>query len=441
MTHPIRAAAWLLVYVLLALAPLALCLIDLDPGRGIWVNFSVALGFVALSLMGLQFVLAARFVRATTTFGVDVVLRVHRQMTVVITVCILAHPAVLMVWDHRFVALLDIFTAPVRAKFAVLSVVFLLVLIATSIWRRRLRLSYQRWQLLHFVLANFIVITALIHVLLIGYYVDQPWEQALWIAYSVAFVAIGLWVRLLRPALRWRQRWSVTSVREQPGGHTVTLELVNRNSYGPSGFSFRAGQFAWISVGHSPFAIRYHPFSISSSAEKHHQVEFTIKTQQHFTTTVHDFPHGQTVYLDGPWGHFTPDRHEGPGFVFIGGGVGVTPLLSMLATMADRDDKRPCWAIIGNRLEEQIIGRPELESLADRLSLTVIHSLTAPTPGWSGRTGRIDAALLDDVLPAHRQRLQYFICGPDAMMDGVEAALRELGIPGSQVHSERFAMA
>lgn len=441
MQHPVRAASWLVVYLLVAVGPLPLSLINLDPGRGFWVNFSVALGFVALSLMGLQFVLAAQFVRATTTFGIDVVLQVHRQMTVLITVCILAHPLVLVLWDHRFLALLNIFTAPVRAKFAVLSVLFLLLLIATSMWRSRLRLSYQYWQMLHAALANLIVITALSHVLLIGYYVRQPWERALWIGYSAAFLAIGVWVRLLRPALRWRQRWQVKDVREQPGGHTVTLELVYAHSYGPQGFCFRPGQFAWIRVGRSPFAMTYHPFSISSSAERHEEIQFTIKTQQNFTATVHDFFIGQTVYLDGPWGHFTIDRHEGPGFVFIAGGVGITPLLSMLATLADRNDQRPCWAVVGNRYEEQIIGREELQQLSSRLNLTVVHALTAPTPGWTGATGRVSATLLDAALPVQRERLQYFICGPDAMMDAAEHALAELHVPAAQIHSERFAMA
>ena len=441
MNHPVRAAMWLVIYLLLAVAPLPLSLINLDPGRGFWVNFSVALGFVALSLMGLQFVLAARFVRATTTFGIDVVLQVHRQMTVVIAVCVLAHPAVLMVWDHRFLSLLNIFTAPLRARLAVLSVVALLALIVSSMWRSRLRLSYQAWQLLHAGLANVIVVTALAHVLLIGYYVDQPWERTLWIAYSAAFLAVGAWVRLVRPLVRWRRRWEVTDIQEQPGGHTVTLELVDPSSYGADGFRFRPGQFAWINVGRSPFAIRYHPFSISSSAEEHRRVQFTIKTQQHFTTTVHDFPIGQRVYLDGPWGHFTTDRHEGQGFVFIGGGVGITPLLSMMATMADRGDQRPCWAIIGNRSEPQIIGRDELAALAPRLNLITVYALTAPPPGWPGSTGRINAALLDAILPEHRDRLQYFICGSTAMMDGAEKALQDLRIPEDRIHSERFAMA
>lgn len=74
-----RVVAWRLGYLTLALAPLALCLIDLDPGRGFWVNLSVAAGFVALSLLGLQFLLAARWPRATTPFGADVLLQFHRD--------------------------------------------------------------------------------------------------------------------------------------------------------------------------------------------------------------------------------------------------------------------------------------------------------------------------------------------------------------------------
>ena len=442
MRHPVSAAGWLALYVVLAAAPLVLSLVNLDPGRGFWVNLSVGLGFLGLSLMGLQFVLAARFARATEAFGFDVVLQAHRQMTVLITVCILAHPAVLFVWYPRFLALLNVVEAPARARFAVASVVLLLVLIATSLWRRAFRLGYQTWQVLHAVLAVLIVVTGLTHVLLIGYYVDQRWEQAVWILYSVAFIGIGVWVRLLRPLVRWRRRWTIVEIREQPGhGHTVRLSPVHPEAFGRGGFAFEPGQFAWIYAGRSPFAMAYHPFSISSSAEQRDAVEFTIKTEHGFTAQVHSLEPGRLVYLDGPWGHFTMQRHEGPGFVFVGGGIGITPLLSMLATMADRGDTRPCWVFVGNRHEGQVVGFTELESLATRMNLTVVHSLSDAGPSWTGHRGRVDAAVLDEVLPAQRQRLQYFMCGSPPMMDTTEAALRHLGIPDEQVHSERFAMA
>ena len=121
----------------------------------------------------------------------------------------------------------------------------------------------------------------------------QPWERALWIAYSGAFLWIGFWVRVLVPIRRWRRRWRVVAVREQPQhSHTVTLQLVDPSSYGPDGFRFQPGQFAWIHTGRSPFALDYHPFSISSSAEAADQLEFTIKTEHGFTTTIHDLPAG-----------------------------------------------------------------------------------------------------------------------------------------------------
>ena len=442
MHKPVRAAAWVALYVVLAVAPLPLSMINLDPGRGIWVNFSVALGFIGLSLMGLQFVLVARFVNATTTFGFDRALQVHRQMTALITVCVLAHPIILFVWDSRFLSLLDIVHAPMRAKFAVVSVFLLLVLIATSMWRRKLRLGYQSWQALHAALAVLIVVTGLVHVLLIGYYVDQPWERALWIVYSAAFIAVALWVRIFKPLLRWRRRWRVVSVEEQPGpGHRITLEPTRPEYLGKKGFQFRPGQFAWISAGRSPFTIYYHPFSISSSAAQPDRLQFIIKTEHHFTTRIHDFRPGDTVYLDGPWGHFTTDRFDGPGLVFLGGGVGITPLLSMLSTLADRGDRRPCWAVIGNRFESAIVGRADLDDLVSKLDLTVVYTLSAPDDSWPGRRGRIDAALLDELLPETRHQLQYFICGSDSMMTGAVAALERIGIPRAQIHAEQFAMA
>ncbi|HEY5845234.1 MAG TPA: ferric reductase-like transmembrane domain-containing protein [Microlunatus sp.] len=436
-----RTVRWLLVYVLLAVAPLLLSLIQLDPGRGFWVNVSVGAGFVGLSLMGLQFVLAARSVRINRPFGADVLLQFHRQITVLIAVLIFAHPIILMFWDSRFLALLNIVESPVRAKLAVLSVVFLLVLIATSVWRRKLRLRYPVWQLLHAVLAVLIVVTGLAHVLLIGYYVDQPWERALWIAYSGAFLWIGFWVRVLVPIRRWRRRWRVVAVREQPQhSHTVTLQLVDPSSYGPDGFRFQPGQFAWIHTGRSPFALDYHPFSISSSAEAADQLEFTIKTEHGFTTTIHDLEPGRIVYLDGPWGHFSYARHEAPGYVFLAAGVGVTPMLSMISTLADRADSRPCWLILGNRHEHEIIGGADLEALTERHNVTVVHVISAPGPDWTGRRGRANAEVLDEVLPENRNELEYFICGPDPMMDAAEEALRNLGIPRKAVHAERFGM-
>src|SRR3954447_23801983 len=119
-------AGWIAAYLAIALAPLGLALIELEPGRGFVINLSVALGFVGLSMMGLQFVLVARFKRVAAPFGIDVLLRFHREIAYVALVLILAHPILLFVDRSKFVDLLDVPDAPWRARMAVLSTASLL---------------------------------------------------------------------------------------------------------------------------------------------------------------------------------------------------------------------------------------------------------------------------------------------------------------------------
>src|SRR3954465_11786556 len=95
---------WFLAYALLVVLPLPLGLIRIDPGRGFWINVSVALGFVGLSMFGLQFVMAARSNTIVHPIGIDLVLRFHKQMAYVATVLVFAHPIILFVLDARFVA-------------------------------------------------------------------------------------------------------------------------------------------------------------------------------------------------------------------------------------------------------------------------------------------------------------------------------------------------
>ncbi len=440
----VRGAFWIFVYLMVAVAPLLFAWSGPEPGRGLLINLSVALGFVGLAMMGLQFALVARFKSVSAPFGMDVVLQYHRQMAYVALLFILAHPLLLFVEDTRFLALLNPVTAPLRAHMAVTSTVALLILVALSVWRKKLKISYEMWQLTHGVLGVVIIATALAHVFLVGYYVDEPWERALWLAMSAAFVFLLVWVRVVRPLQRYRSPWRVKEVIPERGEtSTIVLEQQNGN-----GFHFEPGQFAWIMAGKSPFAITQHPFSISSSAEQPDRVTLSVKSAGDFTSSIAALKPGATVYLDGPHGAFTIDRHEGPGFVFIGAGVGVTPLMSMLRTLADRKDVRPCYLFLGNRNQESITFREEIEALKSRLDLKVIHVLSRPDEGWEGEKGHIDASVVSRGLtgedhrrlPPRCQRLVYFICGPEAMMDAAEHALAQLGAPAENVHSERFGM-
>lgn len=198
------------------------------------------------------------------------------------------------------------------------------------------------------------------------------------------------------------------------------------------------GQFAWLRVRASPLGIVEHPFSFSSSAEETGEVTFTIKAAGDWTSGVGDLQPGTRAYIDGPYGAFTYERNEGPGFVFIAGGVGMAPVMSMLRTLADRGDRRPCLVIVGDSRDEDVLFRDELDELGTRLELEVVEVLEDPPGDWQGERGRIDAGVLERHLPPEAGRYRYFLCGPPPMMEAVGDLLLSRGVAPEQVESEHF---
>ena len=429
---------WILVYLLVTLIPILLILVGPRPaGREFWREFSVGLGFGGLAMMALQFVLTARFKVIKAPYGSDIVYFFHRQVSLVAFTLIIIHPIILFIFDPSTLRLLNFLEAPWRARAAVTALVALIVLVIISIWRKPLKIDYTRWRIAHGLLATAAMVLGLVHIMLVGHYTGSPLARALWIIYGAFFVGLLLWVRVIKPFLLLRSPYQVIDVREQPGkAYSLTLKPI-----GHAGFRFHPGQFAWITAWNSPFADTEHPFSFSSSAEQPGTIEFTIKELGDFTSTIKSMQPGQTVYVDGPYGAFSIDRHpHARGFVFIAGGIGITPMLSMLRTLADRNDRRPLTLIYANKTLDTAPFRGEIEQLKPRLDLRVVEVLENPPPDWQGEQGFVTRAVLDRHLPADRVKDVYeiFICGPKPMMDAVEKALVQSGIFIGDFHSERF---
>ena len=95
--------------------------------------------------------------------------------------------------------------------------------------------------------------------------------------------------------------------------------------------------------------------------------------------------------------------------------------------------------LYGSKDWESITFRAELEALKARLTLTVVHVLQHPPASWTGEQGFINAEMFKRHLPPPYAAHEYFICGPDVMMDAIEIALGELNVPLSKYHSERYS--
>ena len=438
---PLRFSSclWILFYLLMATAPLIGGIFNLSHGRGFWTNFSAALGFVALSMFAAQFVLVSRIRAISEPVGMDGVIALHKYLAYAAAAFALVHPAILFTLDKKYWPLLNVFTSPLRAKFAVLATFALLLIIVLSIWRKPLKIRYPVWKATHWFLSILVVVGGLAHAALVNYYLKDPWEQLTWLALSVLFVLLGVWVRIIKPLLHYRRRWRIVDMYEAPTGVTnLTLGLVDPDAYGPAGFRFKPGQFSWIMAGRSPFALTYHPFSLTSSAEQTRQIAFSIKAFDGFSSDIANLRVGDNVYVDGPHGtFFMEDKSDSP-IVLIAGGVGVTPLVSMLATLADRGSQRPCHLWLANRDSNQVACGVQIADLEKRLNLVVKHLFSQSETGPTGQ--RLDTTFIKSNLPDRFDEAVYYMCGPTALMDSAQATLIACGVPGHRIHSERFSM-
>ena len=434
--YSLRGAVWILVYLLFILAPLfALLAGSHPPTRDFWTEFSVALGYSGLAMMGLQFGLTARFRYVTEPWGEDVIYHFHRQISLIAVGLVITHPLILVAVKPELLAPSNMLEAPLSAHLALLSIFSVIALVVTALWRAALNLKYETWHLTHIVLAVVAISAGVVHMVGSSFYLVDPWKQSLWIGLTIFWIGLLLYVRIVKPLFMLRRPYRVSEVRQERGDTTTLVMQPD----GHPGFHFNPGQFGWLMVWGSPFKITGHPFSFSSSAAaKGGRVEMSIRNLGDFTKEIQRVPVGKRVYLDGPYGAFTignpADMH-----VLIAGGVGVTPMMSMIRTLADRGDKRPVILLYGSKDRESITFCEELEVLKARLDLTVVHVLANPPAGWTGEQGFINAEMFKRHLPPPYSDHEYFICGPGVMMDAIEKALGEMGVPMAKYHSERYS--
>jgi predicted ferric reductase len=435
----IKTAGWILAYLFLASFPLLVLLIGPIPkGGGLWWDFAMALGFAGLAMMGLQFVLTARFRRATAPFGIDIIYYFHRWAAVGGFCLIAAHYAILRVRHPEALGAANPFVAPWHMSAGRIGLVLFLVLILSSLWRKELGIDYDRWRIWHGILAVFAVILAIAHIQGVGYYTHADWKRGVWVGYSALWLFVLAYIRVVKPLRLLQQPYRVSDVRAERG-NAWTLTLKPEGHEIPA---FSPGQFAWLTLGRSPFRAREHPFSFSGSAANRETVQFTIKELGDFTRVIKNVEPGEIAYLDGPHGVFTTDYYSNAqGFVFIAGGVGIAPIMSILRTLADRNDPRSLHLIYGNSTWERVLFREEIDVLKARLNLHVTHILHQPPPDWVGLEGILNERVLREAIPESAHAFHYFMCGPKGMTHSVQRGLHAMGIPLHRMHLELFDMA
>ena len=441
----VRGVFWFGLYTFLITFPLVVGAVFINPAQSPFflVNLSAALAYIGLAIMAAELALVARFDGAASAFGEDSLLQFHRQIGITALVFVTLHPLLLIATGGYTAAILFPWGGnPWPVWMGSVAFLGVLLIVGLSVMRKRMGTPYEVWQGIHGVLAMGLFVAAGIHIAAVGRFSTLPIMRWVWALYVVAFVGMFLQYRLARP-LRMRERpWEVVENRREIGdARTIVVRPV-----GHDGFTFEPGQFGWVGFGRSPFALTQHPICFSSNGDipsPAGDITFTIKNLGDWSgTVVPALRPGDRAWVDGPHGVFTMDREEGAGYGLVGGGVGITPLYSMVLAMERRGDARPVVLFYGANTEHDLIFDTELRSLEARMAnLRVVRVLARPSDAWTGERGFITAELLTRHLPDPlRAHFQYFVCGPNPLMDAMEKALPSIGIPADRVHTERFDM-
>ncbi|GAB3067727.1 ferredoxin reductase family protein [Pedococcus soli] len=427
---------WLLVIAAALAVPWWILLtVQQAEEQGSWRVLSLATALAATSLLAAAFVLPSRLRALTSHLGVERLLRQHRALALVAVALVAAHVVFVLAHSDEGLGVFDLRTAPPRVWAASVATIALLAMVGLAISRRSRSPRYEGWRLVHVLLANTVVLATTLHVVwlqdLTRHDLGRIWFEGLGTLMLAVIVYRWVW----RPMRARRNAYVVDQVVDGPGATSVVL-----HASGHTGVPFRPGQFAWLKIGASPFVFEEHPFTIASAATEPWRKEFAIKPLGDFTEILAGLRPGRRVYLDGPHGSFTLDGLRSSAFVFIAGGVAVTPMLSMLRTLADRGDRRRAVLIVAGRTADDLLHRADHEHLDARLDLHVVEILEEPPQDWRGEVGWLTEAVLHAAIPQQRVpgRVDFFICGPAPMVAATVRILDDLGVASRRVHTELF---
>lgn len=235
-------------------------------------------------------------------------------------------------------------------------------------------------------------------------------------------------------------------IRETADANTVVFEAPADGS-----FTYLPGQYLTLKFEVGGESLR-RAYSLCSSPITESHLAVTVKRVDDGRVSNHiadNLKAGDSVEVMPPMGNFKLeiDSTRAHHYVLIGGGSGITPLMSILKSVLEKEPNSKLTLVYGNRDINSIIFKSKLESLEASSAgrLRVIHSLDASDDTWTGLKGQLNRqvllGLLSDVMGMDQLGKSFWLCGPRGMMEEAEAALGFLGIAKNEVKKESFTAA
>ena len=431
---PVVAARWVLWgFVVVNVGIVEFLFLTAGEGKNEILTVAKFFGLHAALLMMFQLLLVARLPWLDRRIGMDRLTVWHRWVGFSLLWTVLTHATLVLLgyatlgdeWIGKtFVALAGVPASLLGMLAATLVVVTGAV--STRAVRRRLR--YETWHALH-LLVYLVIGLAFVHQLLetttfkSSVFAAAYW-WALWV-FAFGSLVVG---RIVIPVRRnVRHQFRVAAVVPE-ADNVVSVYVTGRHL---EQLPAKAGQFfIWRFPAHNHWW-KANPFSLSA-APNARSLRLTAKAAGDASAGLRNVPVGSRAFLEGPYGAFTSMHRTRPGTLLISGGVGITPVRALLEEHTTGDvvvlyrvrDERD--AVLWREVRDLVAAR------RGRLHLFAGRSQGGVRP--------FEPAHLQYLVPDITAR-DIYVCGPPAMTDAVLKSLRQLGVPNTQVHAEKFTLA
>ncbi len=216
-------------------------------------------------------------------------------------------------------------------------------------------------------------------------------------------------------------------IDETPGVRTFHFNFKDEKLR--KAFSFESGQFGEYSV----FGIGEAPFCISSTPTRHDHLEFAVQQVGRVTNALHRLGVGAEIGFRGPYGNSFPlDFLQGKNLVFVGGGIGLAPLRSLIWNVLDNRDKyKKIDIIYGARSPADLCFQYDLESWNKDKTVKMVTTVDRGDDTWTGRVGLVPK-VLEQAAPSAKDAVAI-VCGPPIMIRFTFPALEKLGFTPEQM--------
>ncbi|MBI2415411.1 MAG: ferric reductase-like transmembrane domain-containing protein [Candidatus Kerfeldbacteria bacterium] len=429
---------WLLLYGLITVTP-AVILWQQQPDSSLYTLAKVA-AVTGFTMLVLQLVLAARWPWIERWYGQDRIMRFHRRTGTIGTMLIVLHPVLLYSYYGSIssAVLLDFLQPQLDWKLVgQITLLLLLAIVALALWTSRFKLPYHWWKKIH-LLVYLVIIGGFVHSFFLGSDIIMPGTLRTfwWILAGLASAALGyrhVWLPLW---LRWRRHYVIDTIQTPAKGvHSITLL-----AHGNERLQYTPGQFIFIQFLSAEVSKEWHPFTISSSPTEPN-LTISIKESGDWTSTLKNLMPGEKALIEGPFGRFSstllPEQGD---LVYIAGGIGITPLRSMVRYLADTNSQRAVTVFYSGRTRHDLAFYDELKTITSQHPNIRLLATVTDDQNFPAEHSRIDVPLLKKHLSNNLIDKDYFVCGPPPMMRAIKQQLLTAGVAKHQIHTEEFSL-